>query len=736
MNNTENIKKAFLKSPKNVHAVFYGIKRTRKKPTGELALIYVVDKKIPLYEIPKGTIIPEKIKINDVEYITDVIESSKFKTTQCYEFTDPKITALNKRIRPLSGGLEISSLSFWNQTGPFEFDFTVGTLGFFAIDNEDQKLVGVTAGHIIVNDMFSTTEREPTNPVHLNITDPIIFSQPEGLNATYTPRVLQFGSLEFSVNFVDDKIGIPKRYSVIYDTKPNTIDVALISITNGNSITNISILSQAGLPEAYDMEFASTNEINSLITDNVPLYSVGRTTGPKGITCPLSCVGYGNAEVGFLRQLQSVNVDMTELIFYSFADFSNLPSFMGDSGSALIGNFNGTYKIVGLNFADNSQNDPILGPIGTIAAACRIDKIAEKMNISPVRSTSVWSIGSEEYSKIFLPLSESRESAEFEGKTYFQVGSEITRDNPIIFPTPTPTPTPSITPSQTPTQTPTRTPTPTPTPTDSTPTYNVSYVAVAGGGGGGFTWGGGGGAGGYKADVASFRLGTTYSFVIGAGGGNNVSGANTVINSLNSFNLTLSGGGRGGSYPGTLGRGNNGGSGGGGSLVWSNAIGGNGLIGQGNNGGNGGGDGLFTNNTASGAGGGAGNVGGSVIVNFTSNTITVPSGGNGLQNSLSGTPVYLAGGGAGGSSGGPFAPWTFIDTAVGGLGGGGSKTVINGKLNTGGGAYGRNGSGGSGIIIISIPTINYTGITTGSPTVVINGSNTVLIYNSSGSYTA
>jgi hypothetical protein len=266
--------------------------------------------------------------------------------------------------------------------------------------------------------------------------------------------------------------------------------------------------------------------------------------------------------------------------------------------------------------------------------------------------------------------------------------------------------------------------------------YNVSYVAVAGGGGGGSTWGGGGGAGGYKADVASFRLGTTYSFVIGAGGGNNVSGSNTVITSLNSFNLTLSGGGRGGSYPGNFGRGNNGGSGGGGSLVWSNAIGGNGLIGQGNNGGNGGGDGAFTNNTASGAGGGAGNVGGSVIVNFTSNTITVPSGGNGLQNSLSGTPVYLAGGGAGGSSGGPFAPWTFIDTAVGGLGGGGNKTIINGKLNTGGGAYGRDGSGGSGIIIISIPTINYTGITTGSPTVVINGENTVLIYNSSGSYTA
>jgi hypothetical protein len=37
---------------------------------------------------------------------------------------------------------------------------------------------------------------------------------------------------------------------------------------------------------------------------------------------------------------------------------------------------------------------------------------------------------------------------------------------------------------------------------------------------------------------------------------------------------------------------------------------------------------------------------------------------------------------------------------------------------------------------LSIPTINYTGITTGSPTVTTNGSYTVLTYTSSGTYTA
>jgi hypothetical protein len=37
---------------------------------------------------------------------------------------------------------------------------------------------------------------------------------------------------------------------------------------------------------------------------------------------------------------------------------------------------------------------------------------------------------------------------------------------------------------------------------------------------------------------------------------------------------------------------------------------------------------------------------------------------------------------------------------------------------------------------LSIPTINYSGVTTGSPTVTTSGSNTILTYTSSGTYTA
>jgi hypothetical protein len=45
-------------------------------------------------------------------------------------------------------------------------------------------------------------------------------------------------------------------------------------------------------------------------------------------------------------------------------------------------------------------------------------------------------------------------------------------------------------------------------------------------------------------------------------------------------------------------------------------------------------------------------------------------------------------------------------------------------------------NGGSGVVILSIPTANYTGITTGSPTVTTSGSNKILKFTATGTYTA
>ena len=50
--------------------------------------------------------------------------------------------------------------------------------------------------------------------------------------------------------------------------------------------------------------------------------------------------------------------------------------------------------------------------------------------------------------------------------------------------------------------------------------------------------------------------------------------------------------------------------------------------------------------------------------------------------------------------------------------------------------YWDGGGGGSGVVILRVPTANYSSTTTGSPTVSTDGSDTVMIFTGTGSYTA
>jgi len=264
-------------------------------------------------------------------------------------------------------------------------------------------------------------------------------------------------------------------------------------------------------------------------------------------------------------------------------------------------------------------------------------------------------------------------------------------------------------------------------------TYNANYLLV-GGGGGSSTGAGvvdsGGGAGGViTGNNLVITPGTTYNIIVGQGGAPGNTGGNTVA-----FNLTAYGGGFGaGSGINGLGStpGGNGGSGGGGY----NAIGGLGTLNQGFSGGTGSGTGFGTSAGSSG-GGGAGAPGNNKFY-----------GGIGIPNPISGSTIgqlsagqyWIAGGGTGTSYGYPNPDVVY----PGGLGGGGNGGLVNngstvptaGMPNTGGGGGGYN-SGGSGVVILSVPTINYTGNVTGSPVVTTNGSNTLITFLSSGSYTA
>ena len=261
---------------------------------------------------------------------------------------------------------------------------------------------------------------------------------------------------------------------------------------------------------------------------------------------------------------------------------------------------------------------------------------------------------------------------------------------------------------------------------------NIDYLVIAGGGGGGNTIGGGGGAGGMiSATNITITKNNIFTATIGAGHPGNEtggSGTNTTLasNGLpNGTTITAIGGGNGGGHgTNNTGPGADGGSGGGGGANASSGTnqGGSGTSGQGNDGGS------ANNDNYGGGGGGKGGAG-------TNSTGSSANGGTSSSNSITGSAVDYAGGGAGGSRSG-------LGTASGGGGGagnGGNYPNNNGgdaTANTGSGGGGPTGNGGSGVVIIRIPTADYTGTTTGSPTITTDGTDTIIKFTGTGTYSA
>jgi hypothetical protein len=265
--------------------------------------------------------------------------------------------------------------------------------------------------------------------------------------------------------------------------------------------------------------------------------------------------------------------------------------------------------------------------------------------------------------------------------------------------------------------------------------YGALYLIVAGGGAGGADDGGGGGAGGLLASGITLTSGAVYTVVVGAGGAGVAQGVTSNSGSNSSIiGVTAAiGGGYGARRDNNVNNGASGGSGGGASintLGTASGAGGSGTSGQGNSGG------LAGAGSPSYGGGGGG---GASAAGSNGTTTAGGKGGNGSASSITGSSVTYAGGGGGSTRSG--------SAGAGGTGGGGAGAITGnngtaGTANTGGGGggaafnSGSSGSGGSGVVILSVPTLFYSGTTTGSPTVTTSGSNTILVFNASGSYTA
>ena len=269
--------------------------------------------------------------------------------------------------------------------------------------------------------------------------------------------------------------------------------------------------------------------------------------------------------------------------------------------------------------------------------------------------------------------------------------------------------------------------------------YSAEYLVIAGGGSAGSASNsGGGGAGGYLTNYGgsaiTFIPGTTYTVTVGSGGATSPSntrgtdGGNSVLSGTGISTVTAIGGSGGGYTSGEPAY--DGGSGGGGA---NGQPGGSGTVGQGNDGGNAsnsaphygaGGGGGASNAGANGTGSGGGNGGDGSSNSITGSAVTYAGGGGGAadaSNNVGGTGG--AGGGGNGASGDNGAPAT-------GPGGNGTD-----GLGAGGGGGIPGGSGGNGVVFLRVPTASYSGTTTGSPTVTTDGTDTIMQFTGSGSYT-
>jgi hypothetical protein len=299
------------------------------------------------------------------------------------------------RVRPLKGGLSIRKTT--NGTG---------TLGFFAKHTPTGALVGVSNAHVL--------KKYPLSANHWCTSPGCITNYSTLEEYVYQPGESSSDEIE------SNKIG-RVMYSYPLKTSNNEVDVAIIGILN-SVVSNSESYKQLGLSFTNVPPFATTSEINSILTNNIELAASGRSTGAKeGNLCGLKLLysdysvlvgDYSDNEPGYEWTLPFIN----QMVYTRANSECPNPSIPGDSGSAVLGKFGSTWKIVGLNFAGGSFGDVEVGVFN------RIDKVAEYMQIESWNGTTLNFINTENPQIAFVAGQSSSSNITLSGQTFWQAG--------------------------------------------------------------------------------------------------------------------------------------------------------------------------------------------------------------------------------------------------------------------------------------------------------------------------
>jgi hypothetical protein len=351
--------------------------------------------------------------------------------------------------RPIVGGVSITSTS---KIG------SVGTMGLVCQDSASGALVGLTNNHVIIRDPFYTDQRTFVNPqneydlLDANSTPDLVYQDGENAALLFpgtnreVGRVLRYVPLYTSASTIANPTFTNKVDGAIFSLYCTASDGGqILSFTS--SISHTGSFQQYGLAYSSSMPFATTAEINNLLNTNPVVYSSGRTSGAKGSNpCPLRITGFTNATIAY--PLQGVNTPayMQDLIAFvkpqdsaswspgtpnTSANLCPFPAWYGDSGSTLIAEISGVWKIIGLVFAGNSYpfNPVIINgtQINLFYAsdqgyACRIDHVASELGIKAWTGSAAPVVDNNSITYITVSGSNDDKILNCSGSAYWQVG--------------------------------------------------------------------------------------------------------------------------------------------------------------------------------------------------------------------------------------------------------------------------------------------------------------------------
>jgi hypothetical protein len=365
-------------------SVYYGNKIVDNINTNERAIVFSFEKKKPLNEIPINEIIPLTIDVDGVTIKTDVVEQGYFEplacSPSCANFDSTNIPINRSFTNPIMGGMGITS-SYIRGTG---------TMGFIAVDSDTDCLLGVTNSHVLLLDQYYSGYRD------FNL---------------YLGNELNNVAIQPANDSIS--MGGVIRYKSFSATTGNSLDVALFYLKS-DYVSNTESFKQIGSSYTLPMEFATTAEINNLLTTNPPIYSSGYRTGAKGdADCRLRVYSLAvNGSINPYRNQYKINsMAFSNCIGFQVLDCSNAAA-PGDSGSAVIADFGGVRKIIGLLFAGG----------GAIGIACRIDTIASQMGIYAWDGTPKKFVDPNSITIKTISGGSYDDSYICNGKTYWQLG--------------------------------------------------------------------------------------------------------------------------------------------------------------------------------------------------------------------------------------------------------------------------------------------------------------------------